>query len=156
MTSIASSIQPRPPAMRVFRSAAVTSFGRENRAARICVALELGDVAEVLSCTMRSGLYRTKRKEGGFFLLACRVGSISFRLPACVDFVRLPRIRRVEDSMAFCKACGQEIGTATFCPKCGASQASTAGSAPVAVTASPTEGLQENVAGLLCYVLGWL
>ena len=58
--------------------------------------------------------------------------------------------------MAFCKACGQEIGTATFCPKCGASQASTAGSAPVAVTASPTEGLQENVAGLLCYVLGWL
>jgi len=58
--------------------------------------------------------------------------------------------------MAFCKACGQEIGTAAFCPKCGASQTSTAGSAPVAVTASPTEGLQENVAGLLCYVLGWL
>ena len=58
--------------------------------------------------------------------------------------------------MAFCKSCGQEIGTATFCPKCGASQAPTAGSAPVAVTASPTEGLQENVAGLLCYVLGWL
>jgi uncharacterized membrane protein len=58
--------------------------------------------------------------------------------------------------MAFCKACGQEIGSATFCPKCGASQAAT--SAPVAaapVTVS-AEGLQENVAGLLCYVLGWL
>ncbi|MGB8324676.1 MAG: DUF4870 domain-containing protein [Candidatus Acidiferrum sp.] len=58
--------------------------------------------------------------------------------------------------MAFCKACGQEIGAATFCPKCGASQ--TGGVvAPAAVpVASPTEGLQENVAGLLCYALGWL
>ena len=58
--------------------------------------------------------------------------------------------------MAFCKACGQEIGTATFCPKCGASQSPTASpvaAAPVTVSA---EGLQENVAGLLCYVLGWL
>jgi len=61
--------------------------------------------------------------------------------------------------MAFCKACGQEIGTATFCPKCGANQAAPATpTAPpmAASTASPTEGLQENVAGLLCYVLGWL
>jgi uncharacterized membrane protein len=59
--------------------------------------------------------------------------------------------------MAFCKACGQEIGTATFCPNCGASQSASA--SPVA-TPSPatagTEGLQENVAGLLCYVLGWV
>ena len=57
--------------------------------------------------------------------------------------------------MALCKACGQEIGTATFCPKCGANQSAT--TAPAAApAASPTEGLQENVAGLLCYVLGWL
>ena len=60
--------------------------------------------------------------------------------------------------MAFCKACGQEIGTATFCPKCGASQA--AGATPVATpvvsSASPTSGIEENVAGLLCYVLGWV
>jgi uncharacterized membrane protein len=57
--------------------------------------------------------------------------------------------------VAFCKSCGQDIGTSTFCPKCGASQSVAA--APVAVpAASPTEGLQENVAGLLCYVLGWL
>jgi uncharacterized membrane protein len=57
--------------------------------------------------------------------------------------------------MAFCKSCGQEIGTATFCSKCGANQAAgaTQAAAPVAVT---TEGLAENVAGLLCYVLGWL
>jgi uncharacterized membrane protein len=56
--------------------------------------------------------------------------------------------------MAFCKACGQEIGTATFCPKCGASQGAAA--VPAAPAVSPTEGLQENVAGLLCYLLGWV
>jgi uncharacterized membrane protein len=57
--------------------------------------------------------------------------------------------------MAFCKACGQDIGTAAFCPKCGAAQgAAAAPAAPAA--ASPTEGLAENVAGLLCYALGWL
>jgi uncharacterized membrane protein len=61
-------------------------------------------------------------------------------------------------SMAFCKACGQEIGTATFCPKCGASQGAAVApaGAPAAPVVSPTEGLQENVAGLLCYVLGWV
>jgi len=61
--------------------------------------------------------------------------------------------------MAFCKSCGQEIGGASFCPKCGASQAAVtapAGGAPVAAAASPTEGMQENVAALLAYVLGWL
>jgi uncharacterized membrane protein len=59
--------------------------------------------------------------------------------------------------MAFCKACGQDIGTAAFCPKCGANQsAAVAPAAASAPAASPTEGLQENVAGLLCYVLGWL
>jgi uncharacterized membrane protein len=60
--------------------------------------------------------------------------------------------------MAFCKACGQEIGTSTFCPKCGASQGTAAAPAavPAAPAASPTEGLQENVAGLLCYLLGWV
>jgi uncharacterized membrane protein len=61
--------------------------------------------------------------------------------------------------MAFCKACGQEVGTATFCPKCGANQASAAtpvAAAPAAAVAPPTAGIDENVAGLLCYVLGWL
>ena len=57
--------------------------------------------------------------------------------------------------MAFCRACGQEIGTAAFCPKCGAAQGATG--APLALSAaSPTEGLAENVAGLLCYALGWV
>jgi uncharacterized membrane protein len=61
--------------------------------------------------------------------------------------------------MAFCKSCGQDIGAAAFCPKCGASQAAApapAGGAPVAVAAPSSEGLQENVAALLSYVLGWL
>jgi uncharacterized membrane protein len=58
--------------------------------------------------------------------------------------------------MAFCKSCGQEIGTATFCPKCGANQGAVAATPAAVPAASPTEGLQENVAGLLCYALGWL
>src|SRR5215469_13730285 len=58
--------------------------------------------------------------------------------------------------MAFCKSCGQDIGSAAFCPKCGASQTATVAPAASAPAASPTEGLQENVAGLLCYLLGWL
>ena len=57
--------------------------------------------------------------------------------------------------MAFCKSCGQEIGTASFCPKCGANQA--AAVTPAAAPAAPsTEGLAENVAGLLCYLGAWV
>jgi uncharacterized membrane protein len=57
--------------------------------------------------------------------------------------------------MAFCKACGQEIGGASFCPKCGANQ--TAAATPVAAPVVPSsEGLQENIAGVLCYALGWV
>ena len=60
--------------------------------------------------------------------------------------------------MAFCKTCGQDIGEAAFCPKCGAGQAAApAGAgAPVVVAAPSSEGLQENIAALLAYVLGWL
>jgi uncharacterized membrane protein len=62
--------------------------------------------------------------------------------------------------MAFCKSCGQEIGTAAFCPKCGANQgaasAPAASPAPAAAATSGTEGMAENVAGLLCYLFGWL
>jgi uncharacterized membrane protein len=59
--------------------------------------------------------------------------------------------------MAFCKSCGQDIGAANFCSKCGASQipAASPGGGAVAVAAS-SEGLAENVAGLLCYALGWV
>lgn len=58
--------------------------------------------------------------------------------------------------MAFCKSCGADIGAANFCPKCGANQgaAAPAGGAPAADY--PTAGIDENVAGLLCYLFGWI
>jgi uncharacterized membrane protein len=64
--------------------------------------------------------------------------------------------------MAFCSACGSEVGGAAFCPKCGAAQGAPAAAAPAAApvggaaAASPTDGMQENIAGLLCYVFGWI
>ena len=63
--------------------------------------------------------------------------------------------------MAFCKACGQDVGGATFCPKCGAAQAVASGGGQGAavtapVDASATAGMEENVAGLLCYIFGWI
>jgi uncharacterized membrane protein len=57
--------------------------------------------------------------------------------------------------VAFCKSCGQDIGTAAFCPKCGASQSVAATPVAAPIPAS-SEGLAENVAGLLCYSLGWV
>jgi uncharacterized membrane protein len=56
--------------------------------------------------------------------------------------------------MAFCSACGAEVSGAAFCPKCGANQSGA--TAPAAPVASPTAGMDENVAGLLCYVFGWV
>jgi len=58
--------------------------------------------------------------------------------------------------MAFCKACGQDIGDAAFCPKCGAGQGTVAPAAAVRSSDSPTAGIDENVAGLLCYLFHWL
>ena len=58
--------------------------------------------------------------------------------------------------MAFCTGCGNEVASdVAFCPKCGKS-VSEAAAGSTAVAASPTAGIQENVAGLLCYVVGWL
>ena len=55
--------------------------------------------------------------------------------------------------MAFCTSCGQEIGNASFCPNCGANQ----GVTPIAVSPRPaSEGLSENIAGLLSYLCGWV
>ena len=57
--------------------------------------------------------------------------------------------------MAHCTKCGVMVAdNSAFCPNCGQAQAGTAGA-----TANPTSaqtGMSENVAGLLCYVLGWL
>ena len=59
--------------------------------------------------------------------------------------------------MAFCKACGQDAGEATFCPKCGAPQGAAPGGAVAApAAASGTAGIEENVAGVLCYIFWWI
>jgi uncharacterized membrane protein len=67
--------------------------------------------------------------------------------------------------MPFCGSCGAQVN-GSFCPSCG--QAATAG-APGAAAPPPTNaqyapagapvaaaGMQENVAGLLCYILGFI
>ena len=60
--------------------------------------------------------------------------------------------------MAFCSSCGAEVSGAAFCPKCGASQSAVAAApgAPAAAVAPATAGMDENGAGLLCYILGWI
>lgn len=56
--------------------------------------------------------------------------------------------------MAFCSKCGTEVAAgAAFCPKCGEAQS---GGAAVQTAQSAQPGMAENVAGLLCYVLGWV
>ena len=58
--------------------------------------------------------------------------------------------------MAFCGKCGSSVPDgAPFCPQCGAQVASVA-QTPVVMVPAGSTGLQENVAGLLCYLLGWL
>jgi uncharacterized membrane protein len=58
--------------------------------------------------------------------------------------------------MPHCTKCGATVAdNAGFCPGCGSPQAAGVGSAmtPAAGTQS---GLSENVAGLLCYLVGWV
>lgn len=55
--------------------------------------------------------------------------------------------------MAFCAKCGTQMADGTaFCPSCGAPQAG----APAGGGAAAGTGMAENVAGLLCYVVGWI
>jgi uncharacterized membrane protein len=74
--------------------------------------------------------------------------------------------------LAFCSKCGSNVNDGVaFCPQCGAAVGPAATPPPYAETpaygntppqyqpyaAQPAaSGLQENVAGLLCYLLGWL
>jgi uncharacterized membrane protein len=53
--------------------------------------------------------------------------------------------------MAFCSKCGTQLGAqSAACPQCGAAQQ------PASHNPAAQSGLAENVAGLLCYVLGWV
>jgi uncharacterized membrane protein len=55
-----------------------------------------------------------------------------------------------------CTKCGNMVADDVgFCPGCGAPQAGGVASA-MAPAASTQSGLSENVAGLLCYLLGWI
>ena len=59
--------------------------------------------------------------------------------------------------MAFCSSCGAEV-TGNFCDKCGAQAGGGAAASPqsAASTGAQTGGLDDNVAGLLCYLAGWI
>jgi len=59
----------------------------------------------------------------------------------------------------FCQKCGTENPEgAKFCSKCGAELAPPAGGSetPATPPAQTSIGLQPNIAGLLCYVAGWI
>ncbi|MGB6484231.1 MAG: DUF4870 domain-containing protein [Candidatus Acidiferrales bacterium] len=59
--------------------------------------------------------------------------------------------------MPHCSKCGNVVDAgAAFCHNCGASQGTAVGSVPSAPMPSTQTGLSENVAGLLCYVVGWI
>jgi uncharacterized membrane protein len=60
--------------------------------------------------------------------------------------------------MAYCVQCGAEVAAGTaYCPKCGRPQSGAAAGGSGTPSSVPVQsGLQENVAGLLCYVLGWI
>ncbi len=58
--------------------------------------------------------------------------------------------------MPHCTKCGTMVAdNAAYCPNCGQTQGVPGGAAGAPAT-QPGTGLQENVAGLLCYVLGWI
>jgi uncharacterized membrane protein len=55
--------------------------------------------------------------------------------------------------MAFCSKCGGSVADgAAFCPQCG----TPAGGGGAVAVVPAAGGLNENVAGLLCYVVGWI
>jgi len=62
--------------------------------------------------------------------------------------------------MAHCTKCGAAVAdNAAFCGSCGAPQAAPSTAAPVAspaVAAAAQSQMSENVAGFLCYLVGWI
>lgn len=65
--------------------------------------------------------------------------------------------------MPFCASCGSSV-EGRYCPKCGAAVGAPAGSAPQAAPppayqnppAAASAGLDDNVAGALCYLVGFI
>jgi len=58
--------------------------------------------------------------------------------------------------MAHCTKCGAALAdNAAFCGSCGAQQAGASSPTPAGGSTAQS-GMAENVAGLLCYLLGWI
>lgn len=59
--------------------------------------------------------------------------------------------------MPHCTKCGATVdGTAAFCGKCGAAQAVGPAQNPAPPATGTQSQMAENVAGTLCYALGWI
>ena len=62
--------------------------------------------------------------------------------------------------MAYCSKCGNQVADGVgFCPQCGQPQSTASQPAPSAQAnpgAGAAPGMAENVAGLLCYAVGWI
>jgi uncharacterized membrane protein len=61
--------------------------------------------------------------------------------------------------MPHCTKCGAAIAdNAAFCGSCGSPQSASPANpaAPPVSSAAPTQPMAENVAGLLCYLVGWI
>jgi uncharacterized membrane protein len=59
--------------------------------------------------------------------------------------------------MAFCTSCGSETAAGSgFCTKCGAAQPAGAVAQTAQSTHTVETGMAENVAGMLCYLIGWV
>jgi uncharacterized membrane protein len=59
--------------------------------------------------------------------------------------------------MPHCTKCGTMVADGVaFCPNCGAAQSGAPAGGAAAPVGSGTSGISENVAGLLCYALGWI
>lgn len=58
--------------------------------------------------------------------------------------------------MAYCSKCGAQVAEqSAYCPMCGQKQAIATGGNP-GTPPRAQSGLSENVAGMLCYLFGWL
>ena len=63
--------------------------------------------------------------------------------------------------MAFCAKCGAQVNEGSaFCPACGAATSATSaassGAAAAPAPAASSTGMTNNVAGMLCYLVGWI
>src|SRR5271154_5428830 len=100
-----------------------------------------------------SASFRDFSARRGFFLYAC--GDLWHLLGSASNAT--PRRQILGRNLVpHCTKCGTTVAdNVEFCPSCGAPQAGGVATA-MAPAASTQSGMSENVAGLLCYLLGWI